>query len=61
MLKQPLSKQKRLNFAIEREQIILRLRDLSEDIFKVETDEEKRALFELRIVEVNSLLTAKDE
>lgn len=38
VLKKPLSKQRRLTFAIEKEHIIMRLHDLSEEIFKVDND-----------------------
>lgn len=60
-LKKPLSKQRRLNFAIEKEEVILRLHELSEEIFRVEGDEEKRACFESRLAEINSLLSKKQE
>lgn len=37
----------------------MRLHELSEEIFKVENDEEKRACFESRLAEINSLLSKK--
>lgn len=60
-LKKSLSKQRRLNFAIEKEEIVARLHSLSEEIFKLEGEEEKRICFEQRITEINSLLTKKEE
>ncbi len=60
-LKKSLSKQRRLNFSIEKEEIIARLHSLSEEIFKMESEEEKRTCFEVKITEINSLLTKKEE
>jgi hypothetical protein len=60
-LKQSLSKQRRLNFSIEKEEIIARLHSLSEEIFRLESDEQKRICFDVNITEINSLLTKKEE
>jgi hypothetical protein len=60
-LKKSLNKQRRLNFAIEKEEIVGRLHALAQQIFLIEGEEEKRICFEERITEINSVLTQKEE